>query len=317
MAHAARRSALITGAAGNVGSRIVDHLAQQQKSLIGLYRNKLPTSHKNVLPLCCDLLTPEAIVAPLKSTDTVIHLAWQGGILGSLTGRTADGATSEPEHSPNVEMTKNLIKAMERAGSRKIILLSWVGVDKRSTTAMLREKYWVENAVINSSIPEKFIIRAGLISGCNNNSEFLKAAAPVSKWPLFLPLPRRARDLVLTTVDDVLWAIDEALKVEGRSENFCRVVDLASTAPMSGAEIISAVDTKMRGKQRLTLGGFLGDVLFRWSEKKFGTAKSHEPRLQDFFAATTLAGTKVPFEGVPPTSTSLSIGHKVDIMQAL
>jgi len=316
MAQAARRAALITGAAGNVGSRVIEHLSQSNKSLIGLYRNKLPASHKNVLPLCCDLLSAESLVAPLKSTDTVIHLAWQGGILGS-TANTAQ-PVNEPDlkKSSNVVMTENIVRAMERADAKKIILLSWVGVDRRSPNAMLREKYWTENVVINSSIPEKIIIRAGVISGCGLDGEFYRAVGPVTRMPLVLPLPKQRDGLVLTTIQDVLWAVDEALKLTAQKEQFCRIVDLASTAPMSGADLVRALDSKIRGKKRLTLGGFLGDVLFRWTEQKFGTAKNDEPRLTNFFDASTLIG-RVPAEGLPPQTTGLQIGHKVDITSAL
>ena len=314
IAHATRRAALITGAAGNVGSRVVEHLAQQHKSVIGLYRNKLPASHKNVLPLCCDLMNVEAVVAPLKSTDTVIHLAWQGGILGSADKTTR--VNGDVQHSDNVVLTSNIVKAMERTNARKIILLSWVGVDRKSPNAMLREKYWAENIVINSSIPEKIIIRAGVIGGCGLDGEFFRAANPVTRMPLLLPLPRRADGLVLTTISDVLWAIDEALKVSSQKDQYCRIVDLTSTAPSSGADLVRAIDCKVRGKKRLTVGGYLGDVLFHWSERKFGAAKTGEPRLTDFFTASTLAG-KAPAEGIPPTTTGLQIGHKVDINSAL
>jgi nucleoside-diphosphate-sugar epimerase len=314
IAHATRRAALITGAAGKIGSRVVEHLAQQHKSVIGLYRNKLPASHKNVLPLCCDLLNPEAVVAPLKSTDTVIHLAWQGGILGSSskTSSSSDGI----QHADNVVLTANIVKAMERANARKIILLSWVGVDRKSPNAMLREKYWAENIVINSAIPEKIILRAGVIGGCGVDGEFFKAANPVTRMPLLLPLPRQADGLVLTTISDILWAIDEALRVSSQKDQYCRIVDLTSTTPSSAADLVRAIDCKVRGKKRLTVGGYLGDVLFHWSERKFGAAKTGEPRLTDFFAPSRLSG-KTPAEGIPPTTTGLQIGHKVDINSAL
>ena len=86
--HNSRRTALITGAAGELGQSICAHLAAEGKQIIGLYRKKLPKAHKNILPLCCDLNTVESLVAPLKSTDTVIHLAWQGGVLGSCGRET-------------------------------------------------------------------------------------------------------------------------------------------------------------------------------------------------------------------------------------
>jgi nucleoside-diphosphate-sugar epimerase len=314
IAQATRRSAMVTGAAGHIGSRVVEHLVQQQKSIIGLYRNKLPASHKNVLPLCCDLLAPDAVVAPLKSTDTVIHLAWQGGVLGSAA---RDDGTSVPvEASDNVAMTANIIKAMEKANARKIILLSWVGADRKSPNSMLREKYWAENIVINSTIPEKIILRAGVVGGYGFDAELYKAANPITRWPILLPLPRQSNELVLTTISDILWAIDEALKVASAKEQYCRIVDLTSTSPSTAADLVRAIDSKVRGKKRLTLGGYFGDILFHWSERRFGAAKAGEPRLTDFFSASAVYS-KAPAEGLPPTTTGLQIGHKVDIDSAL
>jgi hypothetical protein len=181
---------------------------------------------------------------------------------------------------------------------------------------MLREKYWAENIVINSALPEKIILRAGVIGGCGVEGEFFKAANPVTRMPLLLPLPRQADGLVLTTMSDILWAIDEALRVSSQKDQYCRIVDLTSTTPSSAADLVRAIDCKVRGKRRLTVGGYLGDVLFHWSECKFGVAKTGEPRLTDFFEASRLSG-KAPAEGIPPTTTGLQIGHKVDINSAL
>lgn len=311
-----KRAALITGVAGTIGSKIADHLAGQNKQLIGLYRNKLPSSHKNVLPLCSDLMSTDSIHAPLKSTDTVIHLAWQGGVLGASSSRIIDSTEEHIRSSQNVMMTINLVRAMERVNARKIIFLSWVGVDRKASSTMLREKYWAENAVINSSIPEKIIIRAGILGGSGMETEFFKAADSVTRMPIFLPLPRSADGLVLTTMKDIFWAVDEALKVSSGQEAYCRVVDLTSTTPTTGAELLAAMDSKKRGKQRLTLGGFFGDLLFRWAVKKFGTAKINEPRITDFFVAGKLVE-KSPAAGIPATRLGMHIGHPTDVASAL
>ena len=303
--HTPKRAALITGVAGTIGSKLADHLAAQTRQLIGLYRNKLPSSHKNVLPLCSDLMSTDSIHAPLKSTDTVIHLAWQGGVLGAASSRSVDATDEHIRSSQNVIMTINLVRAMERVNARKIIFLSWVGVDRKSP-----------NTVINSSIPEKIIIRAGILGGSGVETEFYKAADSVTKLPIFLPLPRSADGLVLTTMQDIFWAVDEALKVSSGQEPYCRVVDLTSTSPTTGAELLAAIDSKKRGKRRLTLGGFLGDLLFRWAVKKFGTAKINEPRITDFFVAGRLLE-KSPAEGIPATRLGMLIGHPTDVASAL
>ncbi len=311
-----RRAALITGAAGELGQRICEHLAGQGKNIIGLYRNKLPKAHKNMLPLCCDLNEADSIVAPLKSTDTVIHLAWQGGVLGSCGKNSAEISDDMVRASENVILTRNLVRAMERANAQKIVFLSWVGVDRRGDNVMLREKYWAENIIINSAIPEKIIIRAGVIGTGQNDSDFYKAAAVLAKIPLILPLPRKIEGVVLTTIKDVLWAVEQALKQNQGKDAGCRVIDLTSTTPSSGASVLEAMDIKAWGRRRLVIRGIIGNALFCWTEKKFGTAKVNEAKMTDFFAASTI-NLRAPAQGLPPTAIGSSQGHKTDLISAL
>lgn len=314
--HNSRRAALITGAAGDLGQRICEHLASQGKNIIGLYRNRLPKAHKNMLPLCCDLNAADSIVAPLKSTDTVIHLAWQGGVLGSSRKNGAEISDEAVRNSENVNLTRNIVQAMERANAEKIIFISWVGVDRRSDNVMLREKYWSENIIINSAIPEKIIIRAGVIGTGLMDSEFYKSAGVLAKIPLILPLPRKIEGVVLTTLKDVLWGVDQAIKPGQGHDVGCRIIDLTSTTPSSGASVLEAMDTKAWGHRRLVIRGILGNALFRLTEGKFGTAKPGEAKMTDFFAASTICS-KSPAQGLPAMTFGSSQGHKTDLINAL
>jgi nucleoside-diphosphate-sugar epimerase len=310
-----RRTAFITGSAGQIGQKISEHLSSQGKHAIGLYRNQLPKALNNFLPLCGDLLQPDSAMAALKSTDTVIHLAWQGDVLGAPSLHGHYPSDAQIQVSSNVVMTQNLVRAMERSNARKIVFLSWVGVDRSANSTVLREKYWAENIILNSSIPEKIIIRAGVISGGLSDSGFIKAAASLAKMPLILPLPQKLGGVVLTTVQDILLAVDDALKIKD-SGSYCRIIDLTSTEPLSGAAIISAMESKIWGKRRLTIGGSIGDILFRWAESRFGAAKSSEPRLSDYFNAGTVEK-KPPVEGVPPVVFGQERGQKMTPVNAL
>ena len=315
-----RRTALITGAAGLLGQKVSEHLSGQGKNIIGMYRNRLPKAHKNLLPLWCDLNSTDTIVAPLKSTDTVIHLAWQGGILGATKGQInktgADLSDEGIQASVNVTTTLNLIRAMERAKAQKIIFVSWVGVDKRASSVMLREKYWAESVVINSAIPEKIIIRAGVIGAGLAESDFLRAAAAMSKLPFILPVPRKMEGVVLTTLSDFFWAIDESLKPMANGISPCRIIDLTSTTPTSGANIVAALDLRFRGKRSLKIGGAVGDMLFRWTESKFGTSGSSEAKITDYLSASKIS-VNVPGDGLPPIVTGKDAGNKTNIGSAL
>jgi uncharacterized protein YbjT (DUF2867 family) len=293
---------------------VSQHIAGQGKQTIGLYRNQLPKALNNFLPLCGDLMQSDSALAALKSTDTVIHLAWQGGILGSPALQGQAPTDAQIRVSPNVIMTQNLVSAMERSQAKKIVFLSWVGVSRRASSALLREKYWAESVIINSSIPEKIIIRAGIIAGGLGESDFIKTASSLAKMPLILPLPKFGHGIVMTTLSDVLGVIDDALKSKD-GHRPCRIIDLTSTEPLTGAAIVSAMESKVWGKNRVTLGGALGDMLFRWAESRFGAAKINEPKLSDYFDAGTLIKTP-PIDGVPPIMLGLTQGMKVEPTKA-
>ncbi len=314
-ANATRRAALITGSAGQIGQKISAHLAGQEKQTIGLYRNQLPKALNNFLPLCGDLLQADSAAAALKSTDTVIHLAWQGGVLGAQSLQGHVPTDSQIQVSNNVVMTQNLVSSMERAHARKIIFISWVGVDRTAKSAVLREKYCAENIILNSNIPEKIIIRAGAVGSGLADSDFIKTASAIARLPLILPLPREKEGIVLTTIQDIVMAVDDALKSRDVG-SYCRVIDLTSTEPLSGASIVSALESKIWGKKRLTVGGVIGDVLFRWAEARFGAAKATEAKLSDYFEASTVAK-KPPVIGVPPVVFGQERGRKIEPINAV
>ena len=306
-----RRAALITGAAGRLGQMLCDHLAGQGKSIIGLYREKLPKAHKNVLPLCCDLQNIESLIAPLKSTDTVVHLAWQGGRPGGTTQFNLNGDQLAQE-SLNVAITKNILSAMERAGAKRIIFLSWVGVDRHADQALLRQKYWAENAIINSTIAEKIIIRAGLINSNDHVGEFTRAAGMIAKFPLLLPLPKGHDGVVITTIPDILTTIADVVKTPSKNESYCKIIDLTSTNPSAGASILRTIDEKIWNKKRIYMSGMIGEWFYQCLENKMGFHRATEPRLRDYFNAATLP-CRSPAEGLPGTPYGLTAGQKTEL----
>lgn len=310
-----RRVALITGSAGQLGQKISEHLSSAGSQTIGIYRQQLPKAINNFLPLCADLMGAESLNSALKSTDTVIHLAWQGGVLGSANFNGFKPSDAQIQLSNNVLMTQNVIRSMERSNAKRIVFLSWVGVKRNAENTMLREKYWAENVILNSRIPIKIIIRAGAVGTGIQDSELIRAAAALAKIPLFLPVPKQVEGVVLTTLSDILGAIDTAMqeRIEGAG---CKIIDLTSTAPLNGASLMNAFEHKVWGKKRLCLGGVLGDLLFRWAESKFGTAKPHEPRLTDFFTVSKINRVP-PVSGVPPIAFGVDGGRKIEAVYAL
>ena len=118
---------LITGAAGNLGSRVAQHFIPGGHELRLLVHNSLlpfdVSSHRNVRVLRADLSQPATLVEACDGMDCVIHLA---GVLFA----------PRPERflrDTNVGYVRNLVDAAKNAGVRKFILVSFPHVEGETT----------------------------------------------------------------------------------------------------------------------------------------------------------------------------------------
>lgn len=109
---------LVTGAAGFVGRRLVDALAAKGEQVVALDRvtDAIP-KRDGVKPVVADLMNSESYEAALAGVDCVIHLA-------AVTGK----ARPDAFRKVNVEATKALIAACERAGVKRLVLMSSIAV---------------------------------------------------------------------------------------------------------------------------------------------------------------------------------------------
>jgi nucleoside-diphosphate-sugar epimerase len=107
---------LITGAAGFVGRRLVEALAASGEQVVALDRVETKPQ-AGVTRLIADLLKPETYESALAGVDCVIHLA-------AVTGKAPRAAYK----AVNVDATKALIAACERAGVKRLVLMSSIAV---------------------------------------------------------------------------------------------------------------------------------------------------------------------------------------------
>lgn len=120
---------LITGAAGNLGSRLARHLASKGHAL-RLMVHRTPLSHdlqtdSSVTVVNADLSQPETLVDAVAGTDVVVHFA---GVLFS----------PRPEKflpETNTRWFSNLVEACLHAGVKKVILISFPHVEGPTTVA--------------------------------------------------------------------------------------------------------------------------------------------------------------------------------------
>jgi NADH dehydrogenase len=284
-----KSAVMVTGAAGFVGTKVVQTLAEQSRQVVAVYHHKLPESLDNVFPVCSDLGSPELMAAPLRGVDSVVHLAWESGLAGPKTPISVDAVTGGAgELTPNLKMLRHLLRAMERAKTRRIVFLSAVGARPDAESAFLREKYWAEFLVLNAKIPEKAIIRSSVLWGAGGASDrFLRSIIRVMRYPVY-PLPRKDEGIAPVHVGDMAsMLVAAATKDLGASgaapeaaiEQNAAILDVHGGERYQLKDIFRIVSDTYVKRTRIGLGGMLGASLLNLVEREV-----RDSRLGDFLA---------------------------------
>ncbi|MBM4251016.1 MAG: NAD-dependent epimerase/dehydratase family protein [Deltaproteobacteria bacterium] len=268
---------MVTGGSGFIGSHLVRKLTEQHRTVVAVYRRKLPESLDRVYPVCTDLSSPELMAAPLRGVGTVVHLAWEGGFASSVPPGTDWRHLEKPEDSVNLKMLGNLVKAMERAGTQRIVLLSAIGAKSHATSPFLSEKYAAESLVINSRIKERIIIRTAIAwGGQQSNDRFLRSLLRVMRYPIY-PVPQRRGNLAPIYVQDLATILASCCKIK-LSEPVA-VMEVHGKESYQIHEIFRIVAEKLAKGARIPLGGVLGQTLLPLLERERRT-NSDTPKIQ-------------------------------------
>ena len=167
---------LITGASGNLGSRVARHLLSSPHRLhLALHKSPLPSdlsSHRNVSVRRVDLAEAQTLPQACAGIDCIVHFA--GVLFAPLPERFLPRT--------NVGYVKNLVEAAKHAGVRKFVLVSFPHVEGETTpdrptagsldatsdvvhfrTRLEAERYLLEACKGASMVPVVF--RAGIVYG--------------------------------------------------------------------------------------------------------------------------------------------------------
>ena len=284
-----RRNVMITGCAGFIGRALSRYLITNGLSVVGLYREKLPEALERMIPLCSDMRSSEALFSPLRNVDTVVHLAWEGGILGSSRLRAGNAGQERILLGANLTMTRNLVRAMERQGVKKIIFIGWLGSTPSADMLIQREKYWAENIILNSAIKSKIIVRSGVVvDPKDKSSPFGVATQRMTKLPLIMPLPCLTDNILLTSMSGLLEKIVSLLQPD--HEPGAEVLELSSMDPQASSRIVSTVMSSWWGQRKMAIGGPVGSKLFSIIDSDFGRLPKDSPRIRDFLTLSSSAG---------------------------
>jgi nucleoside-diphosphate-sugar epimerase len=217
------------------------------------------------------------MAAPLRGVGTVVHLAWEGGFAGSVPPGTDWRHLEKPEDSVNLKMLGNLVKAMERAGTQRIVLLSAIGAKAQAGSPFLCEKYAAESLVINSRIKERIIIRTAVAwGGQQSNDRFLRSLLRVMRYPIY-PVPQRRGNLAPIFVQDLATILGSCCKI--KLNEHVAVLEVHGRESYQVQEIFRIVADKLAKGARIPLGGFLGQTLLPLLERDRRT-NSDTPKLQ-------------------------------------
>jgi nucleoside-diphosphate-sugar epimerase len=261
---AGQPTVMVTGGAGFIGQHVLRHLLDEGQAVVTLYHHRLPETHDQVFPVCSDMGSAELLAAPLRGIETVVHLAWEGELAGS-----ADPVKWEPSTNTNLtrnlQTTHNLLTAMERAGTKRIVFVSAVGASRHAKAPFLREKYAAEFMILNSRVPEKIILRSAIVWSAEDASDkFLRSITRVMKYPLY-PVPKKKEGLSPLHVNDLTDLIVAASEHE-LSEP-AAVLDIVGGENYKVEELFKIVSDNYLKKSRFGIGGFLGDSLLPFFER--------------------------------------------------
>lgn len=263
MENTEKLSLLVTGASGFIGGRLIGGIANRCRSVVSMYRHRIPEPVANVFPVCSDLRTIELLGSPLRGVDTVVHLAWEDEF----------EARSHRDKSINLLLLKNLIYKMQEAGTRRLILLSHVGASALSKEVFLKDKYLMEQTAINSEIPQVTIIRSPMVmSGVIGEDKYLGALLNLLRFPLVYPLPvGKDKKFDIVSLNDLVEVLgDEIFRLEDESRS---MVELKSTNKYSMDQLMGYISKKYTKSHRLGLGTFAGRNLAKLFDRFYAKSK--------------------------------------------
>ena len=143
----------ITGANGFVGRNVARLFTKKGIQVINIVRKNRTTSVQSGARLISNDLSEKYLVQRLEKCTALLHFIGQGK------------QTVEDDYEKvNVGLTKNAINLCKKAGIKKIIYISGLGVHKNTTFGYFISKYKAEQEIIHSGL-DYTIFRASYIVG--------------------------------------------------------------------------------------------------------------------------------------------------------
>jgi uncharacterized protein YbjT (DUF2867 family) len=228
LSHPLRMRIAVVGATGFVGSHLVPHLVESGHGVIAISRDgrRLDGWTDAVETRAADV-TRDDLDAAMGGAEGVVHLV---AIPRQTGGRKFDEV--------NVRGTIRVVEAAERAGVKRFVHLSAMGVIGDEKLAFLNSKWRGEQAVRSSSL-DWVVLRPSLLFGKGDG--FFNIVKTTLRWwsPGIVAIPGRgdARFQPLS-VDDLAIGIEKSLTATDRGGS---VIELGGPEWLTYRHIVDAV----------------------------------------------------------------------------
>ncbi|MGI0087122.1 MAG: SDR family oxidoreductase [Nitrosotalea sp.] len=146
----------ISGANGFVGKNVGKFLAKNGFDVIPLVRKGRKKAVDFGRAVISEDLTEDVLVSSVKGSAAFLHFIGKGR-------QTADSDYD----TVNVNLTRNAVALCKKAGIKKLIYLSGLGVDKKSTLGYFISKFKAEQEIVQSGL-DYTIFRPSYIMGRND-----------------------------------------------------------------------------------------------------------------------------------------------------
>src|SRR5947209_5741289 len=135
------KQVVITGANGFVGSNVGKFLSKNGFNLIPIVRKNKERTITFGRAIVSKNLLEDHLISNIKNSGALLHFIGQGR------------QTVDSEHEKiNVDTTRNAIQLCKKASIKKIVYISGLGVDKKSTLGYFISKYKAEQEIIKSGL---------------------------------------------------------------------------------------------------------------------------------------------------------------------
>jgi NADH dehydrogenase len=231
----------VVGATGFVGTSVVPQLAGAGYRVVAISRNGARRAEwpASVAARSADVATGRGLDAAFEGADVAVHLV---AIPRQTRGRSFEQV--------NVRGTERVVEAARRAGVRRIVHLSVLGVTDDPKLAYLSSKWRGEQAVRESGL-EWVVLRPSLLFGPGDG--FFNLVKVTLKWwsPGIVAIPGKgdARFQPLA-VDDLAIAVERSVADPERAGG---IYEIGGPDHVTYREIVNEV-MAVTGMRRLKVG---------------------------------------------------------------